>query len=103
MGKTNSVHDKGPKLLLYFGHAPMEGAGSAIIVFRHLRRLAAKGWKVVGKAEKFLVGRRAGSAARGVLEQDQRARIAVRSLLDAIDSTVSKFRQQLRQDKKSTR
>ena len=32
--------------LVYFGHAPMEGAGSAIIVFRHLRRLAAKGWRI---------------------------------------------------------
>ncbi len=32
--------------LVYFGHAPMEGAGSAIIVFRHLRRLAAKGWLI---------------------------------------------------------
>ncbi len=36
--------------LLYFGHLPMEGAGSAIIVLRHLRRLKAAGWliRVVG-------------------------------------------------------
>ncbi len=32
--------------MLYFGHAPMEGAGSAIIVLRHLRRLAESGWKI---------------------------------------------------------
>ncbi len=32
--------------MLYFGHAPMEGAGSAIIVLRHLRRLAEKGWNI---------------------------------------------------------
>ena len=47
MGKTGNVYDQGTKLLLYFGHAPMEGAGSAIIVFRHLRRLAARGWKII--------------------------------------------------------
>ena len=34
------------KRLLYFGHTPMEGAGSAIIVLRHLRRLAEKGWSI---------------------------------------------------------
>ncbi len=34
------------KRMLYFGHAPMEGAGSAIIVLRHLRRLAQNGWKI---------------------------------------------------------
>jgi glycosyltransferase involved in cell wall biosynthesis len=36
--------------LLYFGHLPMEGAGSAIIVLRHLRRLKAAGWiiQIVG-------------------------------------------------------
>jgi hypothetical protein len=32
--------------LLYFGHVPLEGAGSAIIVLRHLRRFAADGWDV---------------------------------------------------------
>ncbi len=32
--------------LLYFGHLPMEGAGSAIIVLRHLRRLQASGWNI---------------------------------------------------------
>ena len=32
--------------LAYFGHAPMEGAGSAIIVLRHLQRLAANGWRI---------------------------------------------------------
>lgn len=32
--------------LVYFGHAPMEGAGSAIIVYRHLQRLSAKGWGI---------------------------------------------------------
>ena len=35
----------GPRLV-YFGHAPMEGAGSAIIVFRHLRRLSMEGWRI---------------------------------------------------------
>ncbi|MEO7799472.1 MAG: hypothetical protein ABIY47_17285 [Opitutaceae bacterium] len=33
-------------ILLYFGHTPMEGAGSAIIVLRHLQRFAAEGWDV---------------------------------------------------------
>lgn len=32
--------------LLYFGHVPLEGAGSAIIVLRHLRRFAEDGWNV---------------------------------------------------------
>jgi hypothetical protein len=32
--------------LLYFGHVPLEGAGSAIIVARHLRRFADDGWAV---------------------------------------------------------
>ncbi len=36
----------GHKTLIYFGHAPMEGAGSAIIVLRHLRRLAENGWNI---------------------------------------------------------
>ncbi|MEA3213376.1 MAG: hypothetical protein QOE70_6433 [Chthoniobacter sp.] len=35
------------RVLLYFGHAPMEGAGSAIIVLRHLRRLATHGWTIL--------------------------------------------------------
>ena len=34
------------RVLLYFGHVPAEGAGSAIIVLRHLRRFAADGWDV---------------------------------------------------------
>jgi hypothetical protein len=34
------------RTLLYFGHVPAEGAGSAIIVYRHLQRFAANGWKV---------------------------------------------------------
>jgi len=33
-------------VVVYFGHVPAEGAGSAIIVYRHLRRLAAEGWDV---------------------------------------------------------
>lgn len=32
--------------LVYFGHVPREGAGSAIIVARHLRRFADDGWDV---------------------------------------------------------
>ena len=36
---------KNEKRFIYFGHAPMEGAGSAIIILRHLQRLAANGWK----------------------------------------------------------
>ncbi len=32
--------------LVYFGHVPLEGAGSAIIVLRHLRRFADEGWDV---------------------------------------------------------
>lgn len=35
-----------PRTLLYFGYSPVEGAGSAIIVYRHLLRFAADGWKV---------------------------------------------------------
>lgn len=35
-----------PPTLVYFGHVPLEGAGSAIIVLRHLRRFAAEGWDV---------------------------------------------------------
>jgi hypothetical protein len=34
------------KTLLYFGHVPSEGAGSVIIVLRHLRRFAAEGWDI---------------------------------------------------------
>ncbi|MES2695355.1 MAG: hypothetical protein V4773_17900 [Verrucomicrobiota bacterium] len=34
------------RTLVYFGHAPQEGAGSAIIVLRHLRRFAADGWNI---------------------------------------------------------
>lgn len=34
------------RTLVYFGHVPAEGAGSAIIVYRHLQRFAAAGWKV---------------------------------------------------------
>lgn len=33
-------------VVVYFGHVPAEGAGSAIIVYRHLRRLADDGWDV---------------------------------------------------------
>lgn len=35
-----------PRTLVYFGHVPAEGAGSAIIVYRHLKRFADAGWKV---------------------------------------------------------
>lgn len=35
-----------PVRLVYFGHVPLEGAGSAIIVLRHLKRFAAAGWDV---------------------------------------------------------
>lgn len=35
-----------PPILVYFGHVPQEGAGSAIIVARHLRRFAAAGWEI---------------------------------------------------------
>lgn len=34
------------RTLVYFGHVPAEGAGSAIIVYRHLKRFAAAGWRV---------------------------------------------------------
>lgn len=34
------------RTLVYFGHVPAEGAGSAIIVYRHLQRFATAGWKV---------------------------------------------------------
>lgn len=34
------------RTLVYFGHVPAEGAGSAIIVYRHLRRFAEAGWDV---------------------------------------------------------
>jgi hypothetical protein len=34
------------RTLLYFGHVPCEGAGSAIIVLRHLQRFAADGWNI---------------------------------------------------------
>jgi hypothetical protein len=34
------------RTLVYFGHVPAEGAGSAIIVYRHLKRFAADGWRV---------------------------------------------------------
>lgn len=34
------------RTLLYFGYSPAEGAGSAIIVYRHLLRFAADGWLV---------------------------------------------------------
>src|SRR5688572_15470767 len=34
------------KTLVYFGHVPAEGAGSAIIVLRHLQRFAADGWQI---------------------------------------------------------
>lgn len=40
----------GPKIVLYFGNVPGEGAGSPIIIYRHLQRLAARGWRV------FVVG-----------------------------------------------
>lgn len=39
-----------PKTVVYFGHVPGEGAGSPIIIYRHLQRLAERGWKV------FVVG-----------------------------------------------
>jgi hypothetical protein len=42
---SNLVYEE-KRVLLYFGHAPMEGAGSAIIVLRHLRRLAVNGWEI---------------------------------------------------------
>ena len=34
------------RTLVYFGHVPAEGAGSAIIVYRHLLRFQASGWTV---------------------------------------------------------
>src|SRR5690349_11689267 len=34
------------KTLVYFGHVPAEGAGSVIIVLRHLQRFAAAGWDI---------------------------------------------------------
>lgn len=43
---VNRLAGSEKRVLLYFGHAPMEGAGSAIIVLRHLRRLAAHGWTI---------------------------------------------------------
>jgi hypothetical protein len=33
-------------VLVYFGHVPLEGAGSAIIVLRHLQRFSDGGWEV---------------------------------------------------------
>ena len=35
-----------PRTLVYFGHLPAEGAGSAIIVYRHLKRFTDAGWNV---------------------------------------------------------
>ncbi len=37
--------------LLYIGQTPAEGTGSPVIVLRHLRRLAASGWKITVIAE----------------------------------------------------
>ncbi len=37
--------------LLYIGQTPAEGTGSPVIVLRHLRRLAAAGWKITIVAE----------------------------------------------------
>jgi hypothetical protein len=34
------------RTLVYFGHVPAEGAGSAIIVYRHLKRFKANDWDV---------------------------------------------------------
>ncbi|MFT3782547.1 MAG: hypothetical protein QM790_11085 [Nibricoccus sp.] len=34
------------RTLVYFGHVPAEGAGSAIIVYRHLKRFSEAGWNV---------------------------------------------------------
>jgi hypothetical protein len=39
-------NDSKRRTLVYFGHVPAEGAGSAIIVYRHLRRFADAGWDV---------------------------------------------------------
>lgn len=39
------MRKSGPRLF-YFGHVPAEGAGSAIIVLRHLQRLHAAGWAI---------------------------------------------------------
>lgn len=35
-----------PRSLVYFGHMPGEGTGSPVILYRHLRRFAARGWRV---------------------------------------------------------
>lgn len=43
---SNNESSVNCRALLYFGHLPMEGAGSAIIVLRHLRRLKAEGWNI---------------------------------------------------------
>lgn len=37
--------------LVYFGQTPDQGTGSPIILLRHLRRLAAKGWEIALVAE----------------------------------------------------
>lgn len=37
--------------LVYFGQTPDQGTGSPIILLRHLRRLAAKGWRISLVAE----------------------------------------------------
>jgi len=42
----NSSRESQPRTLVYFGHVPAEGAGSAIIVYRHLKRFADAGWRV---------------------------------------------------------
>lgn len=34
------------RTLVYFGHVPAQGAGSGIIVYRHLRRFQENGWTV---------------------------------------------------------
>ena len=44
--KTLGAKLQESKTLVYFGYAPKEGAGSAIIVYRHLLRFAEDGWKV---------------------------------------------------------
>lgn len=44
-GLTGGSTD-GRKNVVYFGHVPGEGAGSPVIIYRHLRRLASRGWQV---------------------------------------------------------
>ena len=45
-GENRASKIENPRTLVYFGHVPAEGAGSAIIVYRHLRRFAEAGWDV---------------------------------------------------------